>query len=270
VVRQVIFLTDGAVGNEDALFRLITERLGDSRLFTVGIGSAPNSHFMTKAAQFGRGTHTYIGNVTEVRSKMGELFAKLESPVLTDVEVQWPAGTKVEMWPRKIPDLYLGEPIVLSAAFEGDPREVTVTGKRAGEHWQTVLPLDGSGAHAGVDVLWARRKIADLMDGMRRGAESEETRRAVIAVALEHHLVSKYTSLVAVDMTHARPDGAPLQTAAVPTNLPHGWEYEKVFGQLPQTATPAPLHALLGLVALLLAGLCWFAGGFAMRPRPLG
>src|SRR6185295_16414057 len=82
-LRQVVFLTDGAVGNEDELFRLINERLGTSRLFTVGIGSAPNGHFMTKAAQFGKGTYTYVGKVDEVKQKMGELFAKLENPVLS-------------------------------------------------------------------------------------------------------------------------------------------------------------------------------------------
>ncbi|MCQ3923437.1 MAG: marine proteobacterial sortase target protein [Rhodocyclaceae bacterium] len=81
-VRQVIFLTDGAVGNEDGLFKLIKDKLGDSRLFTVGIGSAPNSHFMGKAAQTGRGTFTYIGRIEEVKEKMGQLFAKIESPVL--------------------------------------------------------------------------------------------------------------------------------------------------------------------------------------------
>jgi Ca-activated chloride channel homolog len=73
VLRQVIFMTDGGVGNEDALFRLISERLGSSRLFTIGIGSAPNSHFMTKAAQFGRGTFTYVGDVREVEQKMAAL-----------------------------------------------------------------------------------------------------------------------------------------------------------------------------------------------------
>src|SRR5690606_970225 len=58
-VRQVIFLTDGSIGNEDELFRTIQQQLGNSRLFTVGIGSAPNSHFMNRAASFGRGTYTY-------------------------------------------------------------------------------------------------------------------------------------------------------------------------------------------------------------------
>ena len=70
ILRQVVFLTDGAVGNEDAILRLVGERIGDRRLFTVGIGPAPNTFFMTKAAQFGRGTFTSIGDVREVKEKM--------------------------------------------------------------------------------------------------------------------------------------------------------------------------------------------------------
>src|SRR3989454_615279 len=66
-LRQVIFLTDGAVGNEARLLSTIHERLGDSRLFTIGIGSAPNGHFMRDAARLGRGTFTYIGSTTEVK-----------------------------------------------------------------------------------------------------------------------------------------------------------------------------------------------------------
>ena len=112
-------MTDGAVGNEDALFSLIQEKLGRSRLFTVGIGSAPNGHFMTKAAQLGRGTFTYIGDVAEVGEKMAALFGKLEHPVLSDIAVEWPASVTAEAYPQKLPDLYLGEPVVLSARVEG-------------------------------------------------------------------------------------------------------------------------------------------------------
>ena len=75
-LRQVIFLTDGAVGNEAQLFAAIHERLGDSRLFTIGIGSAPNSHFMREAARLGRGTFTYIGSTAEVKDRMVALFAQ--------------------------------------------------------------------------------------------------------------------------------------------------------------------------------------------------
>jgi Ca-activated chloride channel homolog len=84
-LRQVIFLTDGQIGNEDELFEAIHRRLGDSRLFTVGIGSAPNSHFMRKAAEFGRGSFSYIGKTEEVQDKMEALFQKLERPAVTNL-----------------------------------------------------------------------------------------------------------------------------------------------------------------------------------------
>ena len=80
-LRQVIFITDGSVGDEQALFNTIQQRLGRSRLFTIGIGSAPNSHFMSRAANFGRGTHNYIGKLNEVATRMQDLFEKIESPV---------------------------------------------------------------------------------------------------------------------------------------------------------------------------------------------
>jgi len=62
-LQQVVFITDGAVGNEAELFRYVHNHLGDRRLFTVGIGSAPNSYFMRKSAQFGRGSYTVIGDI---------------------------------------------------------------------------------------------------------------------------------------------------------------------------------------------------------------
>ena len=97
-VRQVVFITDGAVADEDRLFATIQERLGATRLFTVGIGSAPNGHFMRRAAELGRGSFTYIGRVEEVGPRMEELFTKIDSPVLTDLEVEW-SDPGAETWP---------------------------------------------------------------------------------------------------------------------------------------------------------------------------
>jgi Ca-activated chloride channel family protein len=80
----------------------------------------------------------------------------------------------------------------------------------------------------------------------------DDVRKAVVAVALAHHLVSRHTSLVAVDVTPARPLDRALGSHAMPTNLPHGWDYEAVFG-MGQGATSATLHALIGVAALLVA-----------------
>ncbi len=246
-IRQIVFLTDGAVGNEDQLLRMIRERLGDSRLFTVGIGSAPNSHFMSKAAQFGAGTFTYIGKIEEVKEKMGELFSKLESPVLKGLQIDWGDSQGVEAWPKVVPDLYLGEPVMVMFSADRVADQVTVAGITARN-----TPLEEAG---GLGTLWARAKISNLMDALREGTPEEKVRAGVIQLALEHHLVTKYTSLVAVDKTPARAPDAALKTGAMPTNLPEGWNYDAVFGELPRGATDARFNLLAGLLLLLSA---WF------------
>jgi Ca-activated chloride channel family protein len=255
-VRQIVFLTDGAVGNEEQLFRMIRARLGDSRLFTVGIGSAPNSHFMTKAAQLGAGSFTYIGRIDEVKEKMSALFAKLESPVLKGVRVDWDGVPEVVAWPRQIPDLYAGEPVMLSFSAPGLPRELSVSGQAGGEAWQVRVPVVEAEGKNALAVLWAREQIGALMDRMRDGAPESEIREAVTALALEHHLVSRFTSLVAVDKTPARTDAA-LKSAAIATNLPEGWTYEGVFGELPRGATSLRLELLVGTLLLLVGTMLW-------------
>jgi len=245
-LRQVIFMTDGGVSNEEELFRLITTRLGEARLFTVGIGSAPNSHFMTKAAQFGRGTFTYVGDVREVNEKMTQLFARIEAPVLRDVKLSWSDGTPLETYPERVPDLYLGEPIVVSAASDSFARTVIVSGTRGNQPWSVALtPVSDS---AGVGALWARSKIASLMDEITRGGDVATLRPAVIRVAIDHHLVSAYTSLVAVDVTPT--NSGTLKTALVKASLPQG----SVMA-IPQTDAGSALHLLLGLLALASAGI---------------
>ena len=253
-LRQVIFMTDGGVANEEELFRLIAARLGSSRLFTVGIGSAPNGHFMTRAAELGRGTFTYIGDVREVHEKMTRLFAKIEAPVLQDVAIRWADGTPVETLPQRVPDLYLGEPIVVSAVSAHFSQTVIVSGVRGNQPWSVALTPSPDPEATGVGALWARAKIASLMDELTRGADPDAIRPAVVKVALEHHLVSAYTSLVAVDVTPTAPAGV-TKTALVKASLPQGWS-----GSIPQTDTPAALQLLLGLLALASAGIVAVVG----------
>ena len=106
-----------------------------------------------------------------------------------------------------------------------------------------------TGEGAGLSSYWASGKIATLLDRRRAGTSEDEIRRSVLELALTYHLVSPYTSLVAVDVTPVRPGDQPLESHALRTNLPHGWDYTAVFG-LGQGATDAPVHVVLGLVAL--------------------
>ncbi|HEV8615402.1 MAG TPA: marine proteobacterial sortase target protein [Methylomirabilota bacterium] len=264
-LRQVIFLTDGAVGNEAQLFRAIHERLGDSRLFTIGIGSAPNSHFMRDAARLGRGTFTYIGSPAEVQARMVALFRKLESPALSGAELDLGAGVDAEILPSPIPDLYLGEPVVVAMKARTLPSRAVLRGRLGGTPWERDVPLRQAGDGSGVAAHWARAKIAALLDQRVGGDRDEETRIAVIDVALRHHLVSAYTSLVAVDVTPVRPGDAELRSHELATNLPQGWDYAAVFG-LGQGATGGPFDVATGLGALLAAAaLCVYVRRARLR-----
>jgi len=258
-VRQVIFITDGAVGNETALFSEIASRLGNNRLFTVGIGSAPNSWFMRKAGEFGRGSHTHIGNINEVEAKMDALFRQLAHPAAIDLAVTWPVPA--EAWPERLPDLYLGQPLVVAAGFGAvaPAGEVVVSGRMDGQTWNRRLSFAEAGdperqpRHAGVATLWARKKITALLDQLVAGRDETEVREAVLPVALGHQLLSPYTSFVAVEEAVSRPSEAELGSEAVANTRPRG-QSPQTFA-FPQGATSAPLRLWLGGF-LLFAALC--------------
>lgn len=272
-LRQVVFLTDGAVGNESALFGLIHEELGQARLFTVGIGPAPNGHFMRQAARFGRGTFTDIGSLSEVEQRMDALFTRLRSPVLSDFRLAWP-DTGVSVYPRRIADLYQGEPVVIVAKGVAPVGQLHIQARQAddaegGVSWQRTLSLAGAAPGLGIHRLWARRKITDLMDRKIRGADPDRIRRAVTKLALKHQLASPWTSFVAVDSQPARPANAALHQGNVPTLLPAGMDPR--MARFPQTGTAATLLRVCGVAGLMLVALLlgWgrLAGTFR-RTRP--
>ena len=261
-LRQVIFITDGAVGNEDELFGLIERKLGNGRLFTVGIGSAPNSWFMRKSAEVGRGTFTTISALHEVGEKMDRLFEKIEQPQVTNIAVDWPGGVIADNYPTVIPDLYLGEPVTVKARITGVLRPndiVSISGDSIGGAWSREIPVMGDDQSTGIGALWARARIARLMDEQRRGRSADKTRAAIIATALTHHLVSKHTSLVAVDKTPARPASDPLRKDQVPNLMAYGQSTNAIFG-FPATATNARQLQLIGASCVLAAILLMLLG----------
>ncbi len=233
-LKQIVLLTDGAVGNEDQLFQTIAERLGNTRLFTIGIGSAPNSWFMRKAAEVGRGTFTHIGNVDQVEEKVTGLLAKLEEPVLTDIEVTVSGDVEFAMIPARIPDLYRGEPIAFTGALaDAGTQTITIKALLNGNPWRTSLELGRRGAveNDNVAPMWARARIEQELDRLIDGSGNEtDVRDTVLALALKYHLISPYTSLVAVEEERTRPEDADLLSVDVPRNLPEGWSAEHVFG----------------------------------------
>jgi Ca-activated chloride channel family protein len=251
VVRQVIFMTDGQVGNENQLLDYIRTHLGDSRLFTVGIGPAPNAFFLRSGARGGRGTFTAIGNLEELEEKMKGLFRKLESPTLSNIEVKI-SDPAAEVWPSRIGDLYAGEPLVVAARFASRDARIGVHGRSGTKLWSE--EMNGGvppSPQAGIAKLWARQKIDSILDA-NASSNSEAAQKEVVAIGLEYHLVTPFTSLVAVDVTPKGVDPATCTSELVPINLPDGWGGRDADGSLPRTATPGKVILLLGILFLLM------------------
>jgi Ca-activated chloride channel homolog len=235
LVRQVIFATDGQVQNEAEILAFVPAHVGDRRLFTVALGPAPNAAFLRRAAEVGRGSLTQIVSIQRVAEGMAELFARLEAPMLRDIQVTW-SDPAAEAWPAQIPDLYMGEPLVVSARLR-EPGPVALSGQRQGGAWEDELPAAAEIRGAGLDKLWAGRKVQALLDTIQQGTtgeEREEVRRAVLELGLRHHLVTPFTSLVAVDVVRTAPAGVEPSPRMVPLNRARA--SEELAGELGATA----------------------------------
>lgn len=295
-LRQIVFLTDGEISNEQQMLDVIASRRDRSRLFMVGIGSAPNTYLMNKASELGRGSFTHIGSVEEIAERMHELFDKLESPIATNLKASF-SQQGTSLTPGLLPDLYQGEPLVIAARTKQATGTMTIEATVGNRPWTITLPLDAASPAEGISKIWARRKIDDAEVDMKLGkitALAADTR--ILSLALEHHLVTRLTSLVAVDQTPTRPANTPLTRAEIPLQFPAGWDFDALLGiranrsvldhadagqnqimdrsnkrtdspripapamPLPQTATPATLNMLQGLGVLFIGLLIfWFA-----------
>ena len=190
---------------------------------------------------------------------MRELFDKLDRPALRDLSLSWP-GT-AEVYPQRLPDLYAGEPLLVVARLSNLRGTLEAGAKGSRAEWAKSLSLNRAAATPGVARLWAQRHIENLEQSLERGANAAEVRDAVIQVALQHHLVSPYTSLIAVERSAARQDALDLVSTRIANGQPAG---SLAYAA---TATWAPLQIRIGLLLLLLA--CLLAVGARRAPQPL-
>jgi Ca-activated chloride channel family protein len=287
-LRQIVLLTDGAIGNERDVLALAAEKLGAARLFPVAIGSAPNTYLMSRLARFGRGKVTLINDPSQTGQRMADLFEHLSAPAVTDLSVTLPDGGG-EIFPLPLADLYRGEPLVVSARLAAAAGgSVHIKGRIADQEWAATLPLQDAHTHLGIGRLWARDKIRWLQErAILDGADG--LKAAVVPIALRHGLVTRYTSLLAISETIDRPPEETLDSTRIAGNLPKGWtapsdpsgarqlptapRLQKIGSgrsaslTLPKTATPAPLWIAVGIGIGLIGFLLLVIVG---RVRPTG
>lgn len=270
VDHQVVFIGDGRVEREDQLLQAIDDHAGARRLFTVGVGSASNAWFMGKAAEAGRGTFTRIGRIGEVERRMAELFTKLGRPLVTGIQIAFDGAQPLDPLPTAR-ELHAGEPLIVRARFARRPSGATVSAWLGDTRWEgrvNARVTEGTGLH----VLWARHRIETLQDRLRFAnasvGDQAMLRDEIRELGLTHHLVTPYTSLVAIDESPARQVVSQAGESRPATGASIGWEHIAALapGQMARLAA-AGREIAIGLGILLFA-LGMLRIGSARQPRP--
>jgi len=227
-LRVVSFLTDGYIGNEAQILGEVHKRLGASRIFSFGVGSSPNRYLLDRMAKLGRGAVAYVGLDQSAGEVMDRFFEHVSHPAMTDITVDWGDMRVSDVFPRRISDLFVGRPVIVTGRFKGTGNAtVRVRGLVGDEKRDIVLRVnldDPTVAHPGLPVVWARMKIADLNDQSTYDHDSELPEQIKL-VALEYGLMSAYTAFVAVDSL-TRTEGEYGTTVAVPVPVPEGVRYD--------------------------------------------
>jgi Ca-activated chloride channel family protein len=237
-VRIVCFLTDGYVGNEDAILGLIRDEGQDARWFAFGIGSSVNRYLIRGIGKQGNGASQFVlpreGDYAE--RAVETFFRRIDSPVLVDIGVDFGDLPVEDVYPEKPKDLFAGQPIVLNGRYTA-PAEGTITVLGRVGAREVALPVEVSlpreeERNAALAPVWARRRIADLSEQLLSKPGDEEIVKQITNLALEFRLVSAYTAFVAVDESRIVGDGKPLKVL-VPVEIPESVSREGAVGKEP-------------------------------------
>ncbi len=221
-LREVLLMTDGFIGNEREILAAEDAMLGEARVFGFGVGTSVNHYLLSRMSESGRGFYQYIRPDQDPTEAVQRFVRRINRPMLTDLELEW-SGTQVfDVLPRKVPDLFDAQPLVLVGRYRNPGAvHLTLRGRRGNERVE--MRVDGeipaqSGQATGLRQLWARARIEEL-DAQQHFGERGDVIQEITTLGLEHHLVTAYTSLVAVDDRKVT-RGGPTRQVAVPTEKP--------------------------------------------------
>ncbi len=270
-MRIVVFLTDGYIGDDLSVVRLLEQRRGDARLFALGIGNAVNRFLLDEMGRAGRGTTTIVRPDEDVEAAADALVETLAAPYLTDLRIDWGGAPVRDVTPAQTPDVFLGRAVRVQALYDRPGRfPVTLHGRVAGKAVALPVILDLP-AHApaaeALPLTWARAQIADRMHTYERPGVADDLRdrlrEEVVALGLKHRLVTQWTSFVAVDRSPVVDDPTATARADVPVPPAAGVPATAWGGGFAGHGAPEP-PAWLGLL-LAMAGAAWW---FRRRAQP--
>lgn len=250
-IRVVCFFTDGYVGNDLEIVDAVKKNAAGTRVFSFGIGNAVNRFLLDGMAHAGRGEVEYVTLGADADQSVERFKSRIQSPVLTDIDIDWGTLAVEEVYPARIPDLFSAKPIVVHGRLSGPASgTITLRGNTGAGGFERVIDVSPAAsakdpreaepgglllksAYSSLPALWARAKIEDLMNrdlaATQHGNMPEPLKIAITELGLAYRLMTQFTSFVAVEELTVTVGGQPTKVL-VPVEMPDGVSHEGVFG----------------------------------------
>ncbi len=227
-LRIVSFMTDGYIGNEYEILGTIHERLGESRIFSFGVGNSVNRYLLERMAVMGRGAVAYVGLDESAGEAVDRFYEVATRPAMANIEIDWGKLKVEDLYPKIIPDLFVGRPIMITGRLKnnasGRVRIKGQVGEKRSHFDMTVNPENSNAEHQGIQSVWARCKLAELSN-LETYNPGDGIKKEIITTSINYNLISRYTAFLAVDSLE-RTEGDHGYTVNVPVPVPDGVKYE--------------------------------------------
>jgi Ca-activated chloride channel homolog len=203
----LIFLTDGqptqgVIDGAQIVANVKQASRGNVRLFAFGIGDDVNAVLLDTLSQDNRGVAAYVRQGQRIDEEVSAFYAKVSTPVLADLKLDWGGMSVSDVYPDPLPDLFVGSQLVLVGRYasrSSGPAQVKLSGVVNGSP-QTFTYADltfrSSGGADFIPRLWATRKIGYLLNQIRLRGEDKETIAQIVTLAVRYGIATPYTSFL--------------------------------------------------------------------------
>jgi Ca-activated chloride channel family protein len=229
-LRLVLFITDGepTIGQQspDALVSLAERELGQTRLFTFGLGADVNTSLLEQLALHGKGTAEFVRPDESVERVVSVVAHRLTDPVITDLAVHADGVRLTQVLPENLTDLFAGQDLVLLARYQGDGdarlrfEGRTVDGPIS---WETRVNFpERARANSFVARLWATQRIGYLEAARHKDGPSAEIDEELKTLGERYGIPTDLTSYLVREPTVAinRPLDAQFGAVPSPASIP--------------------------------------------------
>ncbi len=254
--KILVFLTDGrpTVGlteYTDILQKVHKQNVQRNRIFIFGVGYDVNAHLLDELAEESKAASAYIEPKEDLEVIVSAFFDKIDSPVLSDLELKISGSRVYDLFPKELPDLFRGSQLLLLGRYRNPGEfELVLSGMVNDKENVYKYEVDFPQTELANDFLpriWASRKIGYLLDQIRLHGEERELKEEVIELAKKFGIVTPYTSYLVtedeeIDVDRRRPrplfqdlSAAPPGAADRPRST-HGNTAEEMYRAIPEEA----------------------------------